>query len=808
MSGLLLDIRFAARLIYLRPTVSAVIVITLALGIAANTAMFIGFDAWALRPLPFSDPEQLVALVESHPSTGKYEYSVSPANLRDWQEEQRVFDGEIGAYFTLTFNFHNQDEPERVLGATISANLFPLLGIEPELGRVFLASEARPGGPAVAIIGHTLWKQRFDADPEVVGKTFQLDGKVHEVVGVMPARFKYPRFAEVWTPLTLDPDLVPRDQRMLRTVARLSPGTTIADARGQLAAIGERLAQTYPESNEGWRADILTLREEFVPSTIRVALAASMVAAFLVLLIICANVANLMLAQATARFQETAVRSALGASRWRLVRQLLTESLLLALLAGSLGILLGQQALSWMMTWVPIEPPYMFTMENDGRAMVFTLLISLIAGMVCGLAPIMRSTGRNIFSSLKAGGQRSSETRSGVRLRSMLVVAELGMSVMLAVCALLLVKSYLNRQVVEPGYRIENVITMRLSLTGESFQDPAQRTVFFEQALAAIEQQPEVVAVGVANHLPESRSGYQRVRLEVAGRPAARGEEVETTYYAITDGYLEALEIPLLQGRQFNSNELHEGGDVVLISESLASALWPDDSAVGRQLRLLGNQEWLTVVGIVGTIDPGHRVVGSENRPRSQLYVPYPEALSPHVALAVHTNSHDPFLLAAGIRRQLAEIDASVSASSILTMTQAIHEVQWVARYFSKLFSLYAVIALAVAVLGVYGVTAESIARRSREMGIRLALGAAPITLVRMVLKQGLTLGGSGVALGIVAALPVTGLMSAMLFAVNVHDPLVFAGVGLLLTAAACLACYIPARRAARINPIETLRFE
>jgi putative ABC transport system permease protein len=808
MSGLLLDIRFAARLIHNRPTVSAVIVLTLAVGIAANTAMFIGFDAWALRPLPFSEPERLVALVESHPSTGKLEYSVSPANLRDWQEEQQVFSGDIGAYYSATFNFHNRDEPERVPGAVISANLFPLLGIKPELGRSFLESEAQPEGPAVALIGHTLWKQRFAADPEALGKTFRLDGKVYEVVGVMPPGFKFPRFAEVWTPLTLDPSLVARDQRMLRTVARLSSGVTITDARNQLVAIAERLALSYPESNEGWSADVFGLRDEFVPSTIRVALAASMASGFLVLLIICANIANLMLAQATSRFQETAIRSALGASRWRLVRQLLTESLILALLAGGLGVVLAQQAIDWMMSWVPIEAPYMFTMENDGRALLYTLAISMVTGLVCGLAPIMRSTGRDIFSSLKTGGRRNSETRGGVRLRSLLVVAEIGMSVMLAVGALLVVKSYFNREVVEPGYRIESILTMRLSLTGESFQDPARRTTFLEQALAAIEQHPEVISAGVANHLPESRSGFQRVRLEVAGRPTVRGEEIESTYYAITDGYLDALEIPLLHGRSFSSDEHSEGGDVVLISESLAAILWPDDSAVGRRLRLLGNQQWLTVVGVVGTVDPGHRVVGSGTRPRSQLYIPYPEALSPQVALAIHTSSQDAFQPAAEIRRRLAEIDSGVPASGVLTMAQAIREVQWAARYFSKLFSLYAVLALAVAALGVYGVTAESVARRSREMGIRLALGAEPFTLVRMVLKQGLALSGSGVALGIAATLPVTGLLSAMLFAVDAHDPLVFAGVGLLLAAVACLACYLPARRAARINPIETLRFE
>ncbi len=805
MSSLIHDLRFSFRVIRKNPLTSAIIVATLALGIGANTAMFAGFDAWVLRPLDFDAPERLIALHETRPkldqSTG-----VAPANLRDWQAASRSFEA-IVPFSRTKFNFQGEDDPERVDGARVAAELFPFLGVDPIQGRHFLPDEDLPNGPAVAMISHSAWQRRFDSDPGVLGRTLRLDGVVHEVVGVMPPGFEFPEWAHVWTPIGIDPDAGQHD-RWLSTVARLAPGASLEQARAEMQGIARRLEKLHPETNAGWSVEVSPLRENWSPPIIRLALTVSTGIALCVLLVICANVASLMLAQATGRRREMALRTALGASRRQLVRQTLTESVILALAGGGLGSVIGIWWVDWMKSWAPIQIPYLFRYEVDGRALVYTLAISLATGLVCALAPVLRSSDFDLATTLKSGDGRAGGSRGGRRLRSALVVVEFAVCVLLVVGAMLMVKSFVREQQIEPGYRTRGILTLRLSMTGSAYQEEAGRVAFLAQALERISGLGEVDSAGAANHLPVSRSGYEVEELEAEGRPERPGEEPTAAFHSVTESYLETLGIPIVEGRGFTAGEAREGGQVAILSGALARRLWPEGGALERRFRFRGDPDapWLRVVGVAGDVDPGRSMV-DDSRPKTHVYVPYSASPSALATLAVSSSlGAEP--LAEAIRRELRRVDPGVPVSSVQTIAQAIDEVHWVSRMFTQSFSLYAAIALAVAALGIYGVTADSVSRRTREMGVRMSLGARPADLLRLVIRQTWILGAAGVALGLLGAYSLTGVMSSMLYQVSADDPVVFAGVALLLAGVALVAAYVPARRAARVDPMEVLRFE
>ncbi len=807
MHSLIHDLKFAFRVIRKNRLTSAVIVATLALGIAGNTAMFAAFEAWVLRPLDFDQPERLVALNEARPKLGLDRGAVSVANLRDWQAEARSFET-ISAYSRHVFNLHDEDAPESVEGVRVEASLFPMLGAEPVLGRGFLAQEDVPNGPAVALISHQLWQRKLSSDPGVIGSTVRLDGRVHEVIGVMPPGFEFPEWAHLWTPLAQGSGIGERDQRWLSTVGRLRPGISLEDAQVEMSGLGERLAKQYPRSNTGWSVVVRPLREQWAPPVIRLALSASIIAASFVLLVICANVANLMLAQATGRQRELAMRSALGASRRRLVSQMVLESLLLALGGGLLGTVLAGWWMEWMLAWAPVQAPYLFRFTSDFQALIYTVIISIVSGVICALAPVWRSSGMDVVETLKGGGQRSVVAGGGRRMRNGLVVAELAISMLLVIGALLMVKSFLREQRIEPGYRTAEVFTLRLSFTNKAYQDDQKRGIFLDQALTRLAALTEVDSVGAASHLPVSQSGYSGVRVEAVGRPAQAGEEPLAAVSSVTRSYLESLDIQVSAGRDFTRGETLEGGEVALISHSLAKLLWPQGEALEQRIRWHGDPDasWLRVIGVVGDIDPGHSMVSSD-WPRQQIYVPYGQASTEAVSFVMRSTA--PLdILAPAVRRELFALDPTAAFSSVDTLDHAIERVHWVSSFFSQLFSLYAAIGLAIAALGVYGVTADSVSRRTREMGVRSTLGARPGDLMRLVIGKGLGLGLFGVALGVLLAIPATRLMSTLLFEVSANDPMVFAAVSLALTGIAMLAAYFPARRAARVDPMVVLRFE
>lgn len=801
------DIRIGTRQLLKRPGWAIAVIVVLAVGIGANTTMFSGFEAWVLRPLDFNEPDQLVALQEAQPELGRELIVASPRNLGDWMEQQQSF-ASIGAYQGYRVNWNDETQPVRLIGTRISAALFPTLGKEPILGRNFTEAEDLPGdGAKVALISHSLWQERFDSAPEVIGRLVRLDGEIHEVVGVMEAGFKFPAWTQVWTPLALDVHAGERSDRSVNVVARLRSDTTIEAARSDLGAIAERLAAAYPETNHGYTVRVVSLRDFFVPKVITVAMTASLASALLVLLIICANVASLMLAQAAARSRETAIRSALGASRAQLVRQSVVEGILLAVPAGWLGAYLGAVGVQSMLEFVPVEPPYLFHMGASAVGGVYTFAISVFAGVVCGLAPVLRSSGARVYDALKSGG-RESGGRESRRFRSTLVVGELALSTALLIGALLMVKSFLALQAVDPGFRQRGVMTAELSLRGVFENDTEEWVRLAERLVADLESRPGIERVGIASDLPASPS-YRVWGLVARDRAYGPGEDVTATVHGTLGDYFGTLAIPILSGRDFTELEKRKGGDVVIVSEQLARTIWGDDDPVERQLKVTGSEDspWLTVVGLVGSVDIGRDMVSFGELPGMQLYVPYADSPTTRLAVAVYGRAPNRDL-AAAMREGFQASAPGVPFGEVLTMADSVFRLRWVSSFFSRQLVAYAILAMIIAAVGLYGLTADSVSRRTRELAIRTALGAERTSLIRLIVVEAVKLGVLGVALGVVLSLGVTRFAARMLVDVGARDPLVFTSVTVLLLGVVVVAAFVPARRASALDPIRALRTE
>jgi putative ABC transport system permease protein len=791
-----------------RPGFTLVIMLTLALGIALSATVFSTVNAVLIRPLPFTAPDELVALNESQPKLGTTWMPISPPNLYDWQEQNQVF-LEISAFARSSFNLSTEEEPERIQGAKVSATLFPLLGIEPILGRHFTASEDEAGGPLVVLISHDLWQRQFDSDPGVIGRTLRLDGRVHEIVGVMPPRFEFPEWAKLWTPVALDrsrPEQ--RDDRWLQALARLAPNVSLEEAATHMSGLAIQLEKLYPASNTGWSVHVRPLRELWMPKEAQVGSWSMLGAVGFVLLIVCANLANLMLAQAVSRRPESALRTALGASRNRLARQVLTESTLTALLGGGIGVLIASWAVVWVESLVPVPIPYWIRFDLDGRVLGFTLLVTVVSGILSGLMPSVKVAGSNAHEFLKEGGIRAQGGPHQGRVRNLFITAEFALSLVLLVGALFLTKSVLRLQDVETGYATDRILTMRLSLTADSY-DRQRRRAFLDEVLNPIQELPQVQSAGAVNYLPASRMGYDLVYLEVEGQPYRPGEEVAASYHAVTSEYLQTMDIGLLEGRMFSIREWNEGGDVVLVSRRLAEALWPGENPLGRGIRnhRVDSAPWLTVIGVTSDVEPAFMIGGLDTWPEYQFYVPYAQDPAPIPTLAIRT-VNDPAAVAAEVRAQVELADPSVPVFEVLTMEQVLVQVFWVPRFWSQMFSMFALLALIVATVGIYGVTAYSVSRRIQEMGIRLALGARPRDLVTLIVGQGMRLAAIGTAIGLAIAFAMTRFLSSLLREVTATDPEVYLSVILLLGAVAFLASYFPARRATRVDAIVALKHE
>jgi len=622
----------------------------------------------------------------------------------------------------------------------------------------------------------------------------------------MEPGFKFPEWAEIWTPLGLDVTGGDRGNRWLNVVGRLRGGVSVEAARHDLEGIAGRLEEQYPDTNRGYSAEVISLHDEYVPQVIHIALLATLGSSFFVLLIICANVASLILVKASARSRETAMRTALGAGRWRLVRQSLVEGILLALPAGALGMVLGMLGVQAMLDSVPVEPPYLFPMGIvSPTAGVFTFGVSLLAGLVCGLAPVVHNSGIRIFEALKSGGERASGAGAGKRLRSALVTGEMALSTALLIGALLLVKSFVALQNVDRGYRTDGLLTSELSILGEGLDGAGERVALVERLVGELADIPGVSRVGVSSQLPTSRSN--RIwGLVAQGQPYDPEEDVDATVHAIAGDYLETLQIPVVAGRTFAAGEKRDGGKVAVISRGLAERLWGAEDPLGRRLSPSPEEGWLTVVGVVGDVDFGRDMVTTD-LPEVQLYIPYGELPSTSVSVVLHSETA-PEILTLAMRDAFRTSAPGVPVSEILTMDDAILRVRWVSQLFSRQLGVYAALATAIAALGLYGLTADSVSRRTRELAIRVALGAERGELIRLILGEAMVLGGLGIALGAFLALGVTRFGSRMLVMVSARDPAVFSFVAVLLLAIALLAAFLPARRASGLDPNNALRAE
>jgi putative ABC transport system permease protein len=812
---LLQDLRYGARMLLKSPGFTLIAVITLALGIGANTAIFSLVNSILLRQLPFRQPERLVWVDSRRPASGKYSFTLP--DFIDYRDQNQSLSG-IAAYASWSANLTDQGEPEQLQGLRISANAFELLGVEAVAGRVLAPGDDAPGQQHVAVLSYGLWRRRFGADPQLVGKKLTLNGASYTVVGVLPPQFFFPiriRDAELAVPLAPDADPlrgVRTSTNFLRALGRLKPGVTREQAEADLTAVAQRLRQQYPVANRQKLGVTLSPLHEEVVGSFRLALWVLLGAVGMVLLITCANLANLALARATGRRREMAIRAALGATRRRLVQQLTTESLLLALFGAGLGLLLAFYGIDLLLALSPATLPRTGEVGIDFRVLGFTLTLSLLAGALFGLAPAWQATRVSLNEELKGSGRGASGGKRQNRARSLLVASEITLSVVLLAGAGLLIKSFLRLQAVNPGFEAENSLAIRLSLPKAQYSNRAAVTAFYEKLRPRLESLPGVEAVGFVSALPLSGTLFS-IPFTIEGRGTSPDEAHRADYRAVDAGYFRALKIPLIAGREFNERDAAETPPVALISQNLARRHWPQGSPLGARLRINDNNQGprpVEVVGVVGDV----KHLSLDGEPEPHIYLPVHQAHEDGMSWLTNTQywllrtTVDPLTLSAAARREIQAVDRNAPASNIRTMEQYLSASVAPRRFNLRLLSIFAVAALILAGAGLYGVISHGVAQRKRELGIRIALGARACDVMKLVTGEGMALAIIGVALGLMAALALTRVMEGLLFGVSATDPLTFMVIALLLMFVALLACYIPARRATKVDPLIALKSE
>ena len=818
MNGLLQDIRYGIRMWIKNPVFTAVAIFTLALGIGANSAIFSVINAILFRELPYEEPEQLVLLWGDNPRAqlASRQLPTSAANFLSWGEQSQSFT-ELAAFRAWPFIVTGGDNPERIWGARVSGNLFQLLGVKPVLGRNFLPEEDAAGGAPVVIISQNLWQRRFGSDSTVIGKNLQVDGKSYMITGVappqfgfpqttgMPAGFRFPEHTDLWMPLAFtDSEKVNRNTHNLAVIGRLKPSVAVDQAQAEMSNIAGRLAQQF-ESNKDLNVSVSPLHEQMVRQS-RATLYVLLAAVGFVLLIACANVANLLLGRAAARQREVAVRIALGARPSRLIRQLLTESLMLSLTGGLLGLLIGVAGYSVL---VAVSPPGLLYTKNIGldlRVLGFTLLLSILTGIIFGLVPALQTSKTDLHGVLKESGRANIGSRSRNRFRSLLVVSEVALALMLLIGAGLLINSFLRLQKTKLGFNPQNVLTMEIMLPflppSPYAGDEQRMSGFFTSALERIAALPGVTAAGAVTSLPLS-GGVQSAKFTARELPPpAPGQEPGAQYAVITPDYFRTIEAPLLRGRVFNNQDTATSPPVIIINEACARMLWPNEEAVGKHLSI-GFEESVTreIVGVVG--DTKQSDIDIDAKPA--MYLPHLQSPTPLMTIVVRTTS-DPTNLNAAVRNQISSVDKDVPVSNMMTMDQVVSTSLAPRNFNMVLLSIFAVVALVLAVVGIYGVLSYSVTQRTHELGLRMALGAQQNDVLKLVLNQGMKLILIGVVIGLIGAFVSMRLMSSLLFGVNPSDPLTFGLIAGLLSVVALIACYFPARRATKVDPIIALR--
>lgn len=801
------DIRYGLRMLLKNPAFTAIAVLALALGIGANTAIFSVVNTLLLRPLPYKNPDQLVVIWENAAHLGFPKNTPSPANFLDWQKQATLFEG-MGAFAERTFNLTGVGEPERLEGRRVSANLFDLLGVKPILGRNFVPDEDKPG-TKVALLNESLWRRRFGSDPAVIGRALALNGESYTVVGVLPNSVRLPAFGnwrdQVWVPLAFTAEeSASRGNHYLEVIGRMKSGVKLPQARAEMETIAARLAQQYPEENTRIGSVVNPLHEEIV-GNMKPALLILLGAVAFVLLIACANVANLLLARAAARHKEIALRLALGADRVRLTKQLLVESVMLSLLGGMVGLAFAYAGLQVMTRFIPADLAHADMIAIDGKVLVFTLLIALVTGLVFGLAPASQATRFNLNDTLKEGGRESGAGTGGKRLRSALVIAEVAVSFLLLIGAGLLINSFMHLRNLDPGFRADHLLALNVDLSEIKYPDNPRRVAFFDEVVRRIQALPGVRSVAVAGNLPFTYNG-DSMPIGVEGVPDPPPDQhPDVIYRAVGPGYFSTMGIPLVRGRDFNEQDSLDATPAVVVSEKTAKFYWPNSDPIGKRIKngsTTTDSPWRTVVGVVKDVRQNDFVA----EPKMQMYFTYRQlrSLMPN-ALIVRT-AVDPLSLASSVRNAIWAVDKDQTVANIDSMEHIVAGAVARQRFSMLLLAIFAGVALVLAAVGIYGVMSYSVAQQTREIGIRMALGAQRSDVLKMTVKQGLKLVGLGLVIGLVAAFILTRVMATLLFGISATDPLTFFSISLVLLAVAILASYIPALRATRVDPMIALR--
>jgi predicted permease len=797
------DLQHAARMLAKSPGFTTAVVTLLALGIGVNTAVFSVANGVLLRPLPFAESERVVALWESKPQAGQPRQRVSPPTFLDWRAENPAFEA-VSAFAETGKVYSDSESPELVPGMVVSANFFSLLRARALVGRTFTAEEEGWGRQKVIVLSHGLWQRLFGADRSIIGKTVTLSHENFEVVGVLPASFRFTEPADFWIPLSFRPsELSPgfRGARYLKVVARLKPGVTLAAARDSMAALAHRLGERYA-NNSGWSVSLTTLREDLA-SGHRKPLLLLMAAVVLVLLIACGNVANLLLSRAAGRGGETAIRAALGASRWRLTRQFLAEGAILATLGATGGLLLASWTLKPLLRLAPDALPRVEDVSIDTSVLAFTLTVSVLAALFLSMVPALRLPQCDLAPALRSRAAGSLASDGRARLRSAFVTLQVALAVVMVVGAGLLVRSFMRLRAVDPGFQPERAAALFLGLPQSSYASPRERIDFSRRLLESVRSTPGVKCAALGTNVPlnGTRMAFGFL-LGDAPLPAEESQPAE--YHAVSPDYFRTLGVPLLKGRDFAQQDDESGPPVVIVSRALAQRYWPGDSPLGKRIRTIS--QGITVREIVGVVgDVKHSAIAEQTKP--QIYVPYAQDSWPFLALAVRGAAEGPSLSPA-IRQQIRSLDKTLPVGELEPMERRVDASIAGNRFQAQLSALFAGLALLLATVGLSALLGHLVSQRTREIGIRKALGAQAVDIVRLVVGEALLLSALGLAIGLLAAFGLTCWLASLLFDVSPHDPATLAAACAVLLVGALIASYVPARRAAKVDPMVALRCE
>jgi putative ABC transport system permease protein len=801
------DLRYGARMLWKQPGVTLVAALAMALGIGANTTIFSTVDALLLRPFNFAQQERLIVVWEQNLAVGNVRGAVAPGNFTEWQAQNQSCD-QLVAIEQHYFNLADGDQPERFSGYRVTAGFFETLGVTAAHGRTFMPEDFVPGREQVIVLKHSFWQERFGADPQIIGRVVTINRQNFTIIGVMPPEFNYPyRSGRMWAPLVFDQaQRGERGNHYLEVLGRLKPEVSLAQAQADIGGIALRAQQQFPDTNGGRNAWVNSLTDDAVRGA-AVAMPALIGAALFVLLIACANVANLLLASAAERQREMALRLALGATRFRLVRQLLTESVMLAVLGGTLGLLISLWAIKALAQGIPADfaifIPGFDHLKLNRTVLAYTFLVSVLTGVLFGLAPAWQASKTNFNEALKGGGKGAIGGGARPRLRGALVVAEIALSLVLLISAGLLMRSFVTMLNADLGIRRENVLALEVALPRDSYQEENQCHEFYDQLLRRVESLPGVAAAGAINIVPISGGGDHSTTFQIAGRPAfAKGREPFVQHRVATPGYFNAIGTALHRGRLFTERDDDKAVRVVLVNETMARMFFPGQEPIGERLRFDGN-ETLEITGVVADVKNDDL----EERADPTVYVPYTQAPWGTMNLIVHTNQ-EPTTLAAAVRNEVAALDRNLPVSRIKTLQQMLDERSSPKRLMTWTLGAFALVALLLAATGIYAVMSYVVAQRTHEIGVRMALGAGAADVLRLIVARGLKLTLLGLVIGLASALALTRALTYFLFGVTATDPLTFSSVALLLMVVALVACLVPARRATKVDPMVALRHE